>query len=850
MWRLRGLLFPPLCCSLTRSAQVSRPLLSLTMSQAAPQPLPRAMSQSARKAKPPKDTLRHIKNREKRRGHEQHGAATVYVQVVGAGSRGSPRALYVFSEYNRYLINCGEGTQRLMQEHKLKIARLDNIFVTRMNWANVGGLSGMLLTLRDTGLPKCVLSGPPQLEKYLEAIKVFSGPLQGIDLAVRPYTDPEYTDDTMTVYQVPIFSHKLKENLSGSQSPRNSPGSERPTQKLPEAGEQSANQTDGKTSPRPERIPTRDPALVVSFICKLHPRKGNFLVVKGKEFGLPVGTAAIGPIIAQLKAGKSIIFEGKEIRPEDVCTPPDPGPTFIVVECPSEDFVNPVIENETLKRYQEETLNSPVVLVIHKTPECIIQSSTYKQWMQRFGSKTEHLILNENTSTVHNLRSYKTQTQLNLIHSQIFPPLADVSRKEETECLGVRGECLLKYQLRPQREWQRDAVAEYNSGEFVSEAMEMTGFKEALKECKQVLALDKDKLEESHLQYPEVVFLGTGSAVPMKTRNVSSTLVNVSCSQSLLLDCGEGTFGQLFRHYGEKVDGILLQISAVFISHIHADHHTGLLDILLERERAFLSAGKQFTPMLVVGPTILMTWLNQYHDHCQEILQHLNLIPAKHVMDGSEVPSLKTQSFITSLLQTYNLQKFQTCLVRHCRNAFGCAIVHRDGWKLVFSGDTMPCEALVRIGKDATLLIHEATLEDGLEEEAVEKTHSTTSQAIGVGMKMNAEFILLNHFSQRYAKLPLFSSDFSDKVGISFDHMQVRQSDLKVIPKLFGPLKALFAEELEEMEERREKRELRLLREAEEDANSQPDNLKTSLSNKRELEDGSQALGTKRLKAN
>lgn len=44
-----------------------------------------------------------------------------------------------------------------------------------------------------------------------------------------------------------------------------------------------------------------------------------------------------------------------------------------------------------------------------------------------------------------------------------------------------------------------------------------------------------------------------------------------------------------------------------------------------------------------------------------------------------------------------------------------------------------------------------------------------------MGMKMNAEFIMLNHFSQRYAKIPLFNDDFNSKVGISFDHMRVRR---------------------------------------------------------------------------
>lgn len=43
---------------------------------------------------------------------------------------------------------------------------------------------------------------------------------------------------------------------------------------------------------------------------------------------------------------------------------------------------------------------------------------------RRFGPATQHLVLNESCSSVHNLRSHKIQTQLNLIHPTIFPPLA------------------------------------------------------------------------------------------------------------------------------------------------------------------------------------------------------------------------------------------------------------------------------------------------------------------------------------------------------------------------------------------------------------------------------------------
>ncbi|XP_072677175.1 zinc phosphodiesterase ELAC protein 2 isoform X1 [Canis lupus baileyi] len=770
----------------------------------------RAMSQGpARRQRPPKDPLRHLRTREKRgAAWEPGGPNTVYLQVVAAGGRDVGAALYVFSEYNRYLFNCGEGVQRLMQEHKLKVARLDNIFLTRMHWCNVGGLCGMILTLKETGLPKCVLSGPPQLEKYLEAIKIFSGPLKGIDLAVRPHSAPEYKDETMTVFQIPIYSELKRAERQPSQSPeRLSPG----------------QSSDSGSAENEQHLPDgigqkksgRDPTLVVAFVCKLHVKKGNFLVLKAKELGLPVGTAAIAPIIAAVKDGKSITYEGREILPEEICTPPDPGLAFIVVECPDEEFIQPVCENATLRRYQGDA-DAPVALVVHMAPERVLADPRYQQWMERFGPATQHLVLNESCSSVHNLRSHKIQTQLGLIHSDIFPPLATPHRQEEHTTFRVptvRGECLLKYQLRPRREWQRDAVIVCNPDEFIAEALELPNFQESVQEYRKAMQ-DGPAPAEKRSQYPEIIFLGTGSAIPMKIRNVSATLVNISPDRSLLLDCGEGTFGQLCRHYGDEVDRVLGTLAAVFVSHLHADHHTGLLNILLQRERALASLGKPCHPLLVVAPTQLKAWLQQYHNHCQQLLHHVSLIPAKCLQKGAEVSSPAVERLIASLLGACDLEEFQTCLVRHCKHAFGCALVHTSGWKVVYSGDTMPCEALVQIGKNATLLIHEATLEDGLEEEAVEKTHSTTSQAIGVGVRMNAGFTMLNHFSQRYAKVPLFSPDFNEKVGIAFDHMKVCFADFPTVPRLSAPLKALFAGDIEEMEERREKREVRQARAA------------------------------------
>lgn len=43
----------------------------------------------------------------------------------------------------------------------------------------------------------------------------------------------------------------------------------------------------------------------------------------------------------------------------------------------------------------------------------------------------------------------------------------------------------------------------------------------------------------------------------------------------VLLDVGEGTLGQIFRFYGNESDNVIRKLKAVYISHLHADHHIG-----------------------------------------------------------------------------------------------------------------------------------------------------------------------------------------------------------------------------------------------------------------------------------
>lgn len=174
------------------------------------------------------------------------------------------------------------------------------------------------------------------------------------------------------------------------------------------------------------------------------------------------------------------------------------------------------------------------------------------------------------------------------------------------------------------------------------------------------------------LHYPEFVFLGTASSVSLPIRNVSSILVNLTASESILLECGENTYGQLLRFYGPtKIDQVLKSIKAVFISHHHSDHHMGLVQLI---ERRFEAAGNK---VLVVLPPMVSKFLHS-KSMCFSSLNDLNSkynYVINRYFDDSKAKVTRLLSSVTDV---------QLIPVSHCVYAFGLSITTKSGFRQVF----------------------------------------------------------------------------------------------------------------------------------------------------------------------
>jgi len=270
----------------------------------------------------------------------------------------------------------------------------------------------------------------------------------------------------------------------------------------------------------------------------------------------------------------------------------------------------------------------------------------------------------------------------------------------------------------------------------------------------------------------QICFLGTGGSWPSKDRSVPAIAVKRG-SEIILFDCGEGAQRQFQRSPFSYMD-----VSRIFISHFHGDHFLGLPGLIQT-----MSLNDRKAPLQVYGPAGMKKLLNQllhlgYFTPTYEIEAH-ELSDGNSVKcDGYEIRSFAVSHCVPTLgyalLENERPGRFNKgralelgvpegplfSKLQHGESVKlkdGCIVKPeevlgkpRHGRKIVFSGDTAPCDSLLAAASGCDVLIMDATAGEPLKEKAAHYGHSTAKQAAEIAKDAGAKALFLFHISPRY----------------------------------------------------------------------------------------------------
>ena len=291
-----------------------------------------------------------------------------------------------------------------------------------------------------------------------------------------------------------------------------------------------------------------------------------------------------------------------------------------------------------------------------------------------------------------------------------------------------------------------------------------------------------------------IFFAGTAGSVPTARRGLPATLLRRGADK-VLIDCGEGTQRQLVRTVG------LPEITEVFLTHLHVDHWLGLPGMLKSFELRDRSA-----PMTVFGPpgtrALMETMRKAVLGRLRYRFTVVDLEPDGIVeFDGYEMHALRVrhrgEAYGYALIEDDRPGRFDAALAASLgvtpgpdfgRLQRGEAVgdvrpeqvvgATRHGRRLVFSGDTAPCD-MVRVAADgADVLVHEATFTSEERDRARETGHSTAAQAAELAREAGVGLLALTHVSTRY-----MGHEIRDEARAIFANTEVpRDFDLIDVP--------------------------------------------------------------------
>lgn len=270
----------------------------------------------------------------------------------------------------------------------------------------------------------------------------------------------------------------------------------------------------------------------------------------------------------------------------------------------------------------------------------------------------------------------------------------------------------------------------------------------------------------------EFVCLGTGCPVATPDRMGPAHLV-LADDTKILIDCGSGVTQRLVQAGMRGAD-----CDALIVTHYHSDHVIDFWQLVVSSWHQ----GRARPWRVIATPPAIAHMQKQIASFADEVALR---IAHEHrpSTDGLKIEFEELQegpiTFSGLTVSAFEVDH------RPVAPAFGLIVTHAER-KLVFSGDTAPCDALSHAARDADLLVQEVFVDREMQPTpgvrsaetvaSVQAYHTTPAQAARIAREAHIRALMLTHIvppaADRAALLKEIRAQFAGPAVIGEDLMR------------------------------------------------------------------------------
>ena len=241
----------------------------------------------------------------------------------------------------------------------------------------------------------------------------------------------------------------------------------------------------------------------------------------------------------------------------------------------------------------------------------------------------------------------------------------------------------------------------------------------------------------------ELTLLGTGCPSVDHKRFGPSNLVSTKKTK-ILVDCGSGITQRLHEL---KISSA--NIDALFFTHLHSDHAVDLYQLIISSWHSY-----RLKPWKIYGPKGTKKFVKKIMDAWAEERKLRISYEARVSAEAFNIDIFEFKSIGKIKIKDINIQYFE---VDHkpVKFAYGFCFTNKNK-KLTISGDTKPCENLMKYAQKSDVLLHEVFIEGEILEinkmrtkktlHNVKNYHTTSSEVGKVAFISRAKNLVLTHF--------------------------------------------------------------------------------------------------------